>query len=421
MNFKLSNESYTIRNALLWGNCIGHFKEACQGNLGKRVVHAMVAILELFPIVSQVISIAEKILVHNLFAPKNHSSSLENEVKTEDSSSKQIILINTSNALNQEDLLSRLPFDISNLVIAFLDLKDFPTIANVCKKWLGIQRQHVAFHCTKNLSFYKTTFQTRCNKELWKQYVKELPSRDKGITQVNQQIINKFFANILLEEIQDPSIYQIIREKADLYFDQFLMNKHIHMRYVLVVLSLICKFDSSISDDWIKQKINLLLTRTNRGRNLHELTSLIDNSFCGWAIPWTEHVGGDEVEDLPLGWIRSQEVLPRVISLYAQELMGQICQSCRNSQNKELHLHFTGDYPTNPNQQVVVPLLKALKNLPEKIKHLDLFARTSVFTDKNADDIAEIIKTSPQLSNIRINISQMTDESRKKIHLPQNV
>jgi hypothetical protein len=62
----LQPNEYTWKNALLWGNFVGHCKKATQGSLGHRLVHALIALAELLPGVSQITSIAEKIFVTKL-------------------------------------------------------------------------------------------------------------------------------------------------------------------------------------------------------------------------------------------------------------------------------------------------------------------------------------------------------------------
>lgn len=64
-NYALPNESYTWRNALLWGNFSGHCELACKGTLGAYIVHIIIAALEFLPIIGQIASIFEKIIVTN--------------------------------------------------------------------------------------------------------------------------------------------------------------------------------------------------------------------------------------------------------------------------------------------------------------------------------------------------------------------
>jgi len=59
MDYLLNYKNYTTKNALLWGNCFGHFKEAGKGKIGNRFVHALIGLAELPPIVGQVASLFE--------------------------------------------------------------------------------------------------------------------------------------------------------------------------------------------------------------------------------------------------------------------------------------------------------------------------------------------------------------------------
>lgn len=75
--YGLKEEDYTWTNALLWGNCIEHFKKVSQGCLGDRIVHFFIALAELPPIISQIVSIFEKIIITN--AITNERIAITNE------------------------------------------------------------------------------------------------------------------------------------------------------------------------------------------------------------------------------------------------------------------------------------------------------------------------------------------------------
>ncbi len=62
-NYSLDRADYTWKNALLWGNCWGHCKKVTKGSLCSRVVHALIAFVELIPILGQIASIFEMIIV----------------------------------------------------------------------------------------------------------------------------------------------------------------------------------------------------------------------------------------------------------------------------------------------------------------------------------------------------------------------
>lgn len=59
----LNDTDYTWKNALLWGNCTSHAGRVLQGPLKGRVVHAIIAVLEAPPIIGQIISIFEMVIV----------------------------------------------------------------------------------------------------------------------------------------------------------------------------------------------------------------------------------------------------------------------------------------------------------------------------------------------------------------------
>lgn len=61
--FALRYDDYTVKNALSWGNFMGHCNGASQGPWSGRVVHVIIAALEVIPIVSQIISLFELCIV----------------------------------------------------------------------------------------------------------------------------------------------------------------------------------------------------------------------------------------------------------------------------------------------------------------------------------------------------------------------
>lgn len=62
-NYALELKEYTWSNALLWGNFSGHARKTAQGSLGGRIAHLLIAAVEFLPIVGQVASIFEKVIV----------------------------------------------------------------------------------------------------------------------------------------------------------------------------------------------------------------------------------------------------------------------------------------------------------------------------------------------------------------------
>lgn len=69
-DYSLDKTSYTWKNAFLWGNFRQHCQKANTGSLGHRVVHALIAAAEILPIIGQIASIFEKIIVINCILPK---------------------------------------------------------------------------------------------------------------------------------------------------------------------------------------------------------------------------------------------------------------------------------------------------------------------------------------------------------------
>lgn len=62
-NLALNYEDYSLKNALVWGNCSMHFQKAREGHLGDRTIHALIGLVESIPIISQISSIFEMIVV----------------------------------------------------------------------------------------------------------------------------------------------------------------------------------------------------------------------------------------------------------------------------------------------------------------------------------------------------------------------
>ncbi|MBN9376802.1 MAG: hypothetical protein BGO14_01385 [Chlamydiales bacterium 38-26] len=74
--YSLDKTSYSWKNALLWGNFVAHCRNVNKGSLGHRIVAAVMAAIEFLPIISQISSICEKIIVGNLLpAPPASSKS----------------------------------------------------------------------------------------------------------------------------------------------------------------------------------------------------------------------------------------------------------------------------------------------------------------------------------------------------------
>lgn len=63
-NYLLQNRDYTVYNALTWGNFSGHYRRArAAESLLQRIFHGAAALVELVPIVSQIVSLSEMAIV----------------------------------------------------------------------------------------------------------------------------------------------------------------------------------------------------------------------------------------------------------------------------------------------------------------------------------------------------------------------
>lgn len=83
-NYALPNDDYSWKNALLWGNFNGHLQKAMEGTLGDRIIHVLIAAIEFLPIIGQIASIFEKIIVSSFsnFEKSEVSSNLSEENAT---------------------------------------------------------------------------------------------------------------------------------------------------------------------------------------------------------------------------------------------------------------------------------------------------------------------------------------------------
>jgi hypothetical protein len=66
----LSPQEYTWSNALLWGNFLGHCRKAQKSWGCNRVIHILVAVIQAIPIIGQIASIFEKLIVNCLQVPQ---------------------------------------------------------------------------------------------------------------------------------------------------------------------------------------------------------------------------------------------------------------------------------------------------------------------------------------------------------------
>ena len=68
-NYSLSVDDYSWKNAILWGNFSAHCQKVTEGTLCDRIVHVLIAALEFLPIIGQIASIFEKIIVTSFSNP----------------------------------------------------------------------------------------------------------------------------------------------------------------------------------------------------------------------------------------------------------------------------------------------------------------------------------------------------------------
>jgi hypothetical protein len=90
-NYSLDKTSYSWQNAFLWGNFVGHCKKANEGSLGNRTIHVLIAIIEFLPIISQISSICEKLILENFsstVSPSKTQSLTDQQISIETSQEK---------------------------------------------------------------------------------------------------------------------------------------------------------------------------------------------------------------------------------------------------------------------------------------------------------------------------------------------
>lgn len=81
-NYSLKPTDYTWENALLWGNFYKHCKKSQEGHLQDRIIHGLIAAAEFLPIISQISSIAEMIIVNNFHINAQNPDNLKNKSVT---------------------------------------------------------------------------------------------------------------------------------------------------------------------------------------------------------------------------------------------------------------------------------------------------------------------------------------------------
>ncbi len=65
-HFALPIQDYSWKNALLWKNCLGHYRKAREANFYGRCIHLLIAAVESLPLIGQIASIFEKIVINHL-------------------------------------------------------------------------------------------------------------------------------------------------------------------------------------------------------------------------------------------------------------------------------------------------------------------------------------------------------------------
>lgn len=107
-NYSLEKNDYSLKNALLWGNCYGHYKRATTGRLGHRIAHILLALLELPPLISQIASVFEMIIITKFDQSNNFIEDLTNK-KISFQKANALALVNF-----KKKVISALPEHIKN-------------------------------------------------------------------------------------------------------------------------------------------------------------------------------------------------------------------------------------------------------------------------------------------------------------------
>lgn len=79
LHYSLPVEDYTWKNAFLWGNFLSHCRKVREGNFSDRFIHILIAAAEFLPIISQIASIFEKIIVNRVHSKKEISKQTKAE------------------------------------------------------------------------------------------------------------------------------------------------------------------------------------------------------------------------------------------------------------------------------------------------------------------------------------------------------
>lgn len=84
--FNYTIDKYSLKDALLWGNCAEHWKKTQTGNLQGRVVHGSIALLESIPIIGQIASLIEFRIMKDL----DQTTSIDTQLKIETNEAIQV-------------------------------------------------------------------------------------------------------------------------------------------------------------------------------------------------------------------------------------------------------------------------------------------------------------------------------------------
>ena len=72
----ISNQNYTVCRALTWGYCSDHYRAICTSkSFSRRIFHFSIALIETFPILSQIISLFEMAIAHLIGITNQRKSS----------------------------------------------------------------------------------------------------------------------------------------------------------------------------------------------------------------------------------------------------------------------------------------------------------------------------------------------------------
>ena len=139
-NYSLEKKVYSFENALLWGNFIVHCNKAKKGQLGHRIVHVIIAAVEFLPVIGQIASLFEMLIVINFRTIPNQLQPPPNQPPRKPSHA----YIEKSNlhtiAIGEQPIFpvydqGEFPTDVFLHILSFLQPKDLVRVSLVCRKW----------------------------------------------------------------------------------------------------------------------------------------------------------------------------------------------------------------------------------------------------------------------------------------------